>query len=179
MQGNIKDTIKKDFKETNYELSKNHRTNFENKLKKELHQTNKNKFTIIKIAASIIFLISIVVFTTKKTSNKNNAIENYSLGSLSPELEKIENYYTNAISYELTQLEINDENKPVLDKYLNKLGQLTKQYNEESTQLNIDEINEKTINSLIDNLQLRLQLLLQLKEQLNIIKNKKDEKHKL
>jgi len=159
------------------ELSDNHRVIFEQRLKKELHQKPKGTYIFLKIAATIILILGLGYYFVPKSSaiqlEKINEV--ITLGSLSPELEKIENYYTNAIAFELTQLDVSKKNKPILDKYLEKLGELTTQYKKESAQLNIDEINENSINALIDNLQLRLQLLLQLKEKLNTIKNKKDE----
>ncbi len=176
MQKNIKEIINSDYKNTNNDLPNNHRLKFENRLQKELHSKKRNKFLLIKIAASFLILISLGVFTYSNLNKEEVIQQNYTLGSLSPELEKIESYYTNAITYELTQLEINDQNQPILDKYFSKLEELTKQYQQESNQLNLDKINEKTINALIDNLQMRLQLLLRLKEQLNSIKNKNNEK---
>jgi len=165
----------KNYKEK--DLPENHRVIFEQRLKKELHQKPKSKFVFLKIAAMVVLVLSLGYYFSSNTSDFESVIEDevITLGSLSPELEKIENYYTNAIAFELTQLDVSEENKPVLDKYLEKLGELTIQYKKESAQLDIDKISEHSINILIDNLQLRLQLLLQLKEKLNAIKNKKDE----
>ncbi len=177
MSTNIKEILKKEFKNSNHDLPVNHRQQFENKLQNELHKSKKRNFTFLKVAASIILLVSLGLLVNFNLKNKEVKKQNYTLGSVSPELKKIENYYTNAITYELTQLNTNSKTKPILDKYLTKLEELTKKYKEESAQLNIDKISEKTINALIDNLQLRLQLLLQLKEQLNSIKNKKDEQN--
>lgn len=161
------------------ELPKNHRITFEKRLKKELHQKPKSSYGFLKIAATVVLLLSLGYYFIPKNNVPDSVEieEAITLGSLSPELEKIENYYTNAIAYELTQLDISEDNKPVLDKYLEKLGELTDKYKSESAQLDIDKISEKSINALIDNLQLRLQLLLQLKEKLNTIKNNKDEQN--
>jgi hypothetical protein len=171
--------VKNKFINSTHNLPVNHRKRFENRLKNELHAPKKNKFNFIKVAASIIILLGFIFLINHNLKNKVKVNKTYTLGSLSPELEKIENYYTNAITYELAQLDLNDDNKLILNKYLNKLAELTKQYKEESAQLNIDKISEETINALIDNLQLRLQLLLQLKEQLKTIKNKKNENNKI
>ncbi|MBL4939362.1 MAG: hypothetical protein JKY16_03655 [Lutibacter sp.] len=58
----------------------------------------------------------------------------------------------------------------MLDGYLEKIGELTQEYKILTNELNTEGVNEKTINALIDNLQLRLKLLYQLKEQLNELK---------
>lgn len=173
---NIKEIIESN-KEIPIDLPKNHRKRFENKLQQELH-TKKSKYLFLKIAASFLLLISIGYISYQILALKQ-AEEQYTLASISPELKKIENYYTNAIAHELTQIEINEENQLILEKYFKKLDELTTQYKKQSAQLNIDKINEENINALIDNLQFRLQLLLQLKEQLKTIKDKKNEKHKI
>lgn len=162
MSQNIKEITKK-FKHTSKDLPLNHQKRFEGKLQVALHQ-QKKQFSIFRIAATLVLLVGLgFVFNNLFTSKVE---DNYTLGSLSPELERIESYYTNAITYELAKLEITEDNKFILDSYFAKLEELTKTYNKESAQLNIDNINEKSINALIDNLQLRLQLLLQLKQQL-------------
>jgi hypothetical protein len=179
MQKDIKKIVKKEFENSNTNLPKNHQIRFEERLKNELHFKKKTNFFFLKIASSFLILLSLGIIIYTNYTDKNILKQNYTLGSLSPELEKIEEYYTNAITYELTQLEINTENQPILDKYFDKLEQLTTDYKKQSTELNIHQINEKTINALIDNLQLRLQLLLQLKEQLNNHKIKTNENNKI
>ncbi len=177
MKKDIKEIVKKEFSNTNYDLSKKHREIFINKLKKELHVKKLNKRIVFSVAVSIVFLIG--MYNYKFKNKKNIEKHAYTLGSLSPELAKIENYYINAISYELAKLEMNEQNKLIFDKYFFKLEELTEQYNTKSELLNIDSITDKNINELIDNLQLRLQLLLQLKKELKRIKNKKNETYKI
>ena len=173
---NIKKIITSDIEKA-IELPKNHRKRFKKRLQNELH-TKKRNYYFLKIAAIFLLLFGIGYIGFQKI--KPNQVEKqYTLASLSPELEKIENYYTNAITYELSQMAIGDENQPIFKKYFQKIEELTIQYKKQSAQLNIDTINEKTINALIDNLQLRLQLLLQLKEQLQTIKDHKNENHKI
>ncbi|HBS11170.1 MAG TPA: hypothetical protein DEO36_01315 [Flavobacteriaceae bacterium] len=161
------------------ELPSNHREIFEQRLKKELYQKRKRNYWVLKVAATTALLLSLGYYynSTSSIVEPYKTEESITLGSLSPELEQIESYYTNAIVYELSQLEISKENKPILDKYFDRLGELTSQYKNESAQLDIDKISEKSINALIDNLQLRLQLLLQLKEKLNNSKDKKNEQN--
>ena len=86
-------------------------------------------------------------------------------------MKKIENYYLASIQTEISDLKKTPENKELLDGYLEKIGELTSDYKNLTEELNTEGLNEKTINALIDNLQLRLKLLYQLKEQLNELKN--------
>ena len=75
----------------------------------------------------------------------------------------------------MAKITITDENRELLEVYLSQLSDLQKEYNNLNAQLNINEISEETINALIENLQLRLQLLRQLKKKLEIIDNYKRE----
>jgi hypothetical protein len=73
----------------------------------------------------------------------------------------------------MASLETTPESEEVLNTYLEKIALLTEQYKELTGELSSKGINEKTINALITNLQLRLQLLLELKDTINELKNPK------
>ncbi|WP_298288449.1 hypothetical protein [uncultured Lutibacter sp.] len=165
LQNNIENTSK---------LSENHRAKFEAKLQKELHATQKKNFYVFKIAASFLVLIglsaSLFYFSNEKDSLVTSVAKNESLGSISPELKTIENYYLASIQSEIVTLEETPENKELLDGYFKKISELTEDYKDLTKELNTEGLNEKTINALIENLQLRLKLLYQLKAQLNELK---------
>ena len=156
------------------ELSKNHRRKFENKLQKEMHSGKVNRFQVLKIAASFLIIVglgsSLFYFSTNEIEIKPSVAKIESLGSISPELKKIENYYLASIQTEISNIEETSENKELLNGYFEKLGELTKEYKVLTEELNSEGLNEKSINALIENLQLRLKLLHQLKEQLNELK---------
>ena len=61
--------------------------------------------------------------------------------------------------------------------YLSELSVLQQEYETLNTQLNVAKISEKTINALIENLQLRLALLHQLKKKLENIENLKSKEN--
>ena len=179
MKVDIRDIIKKE--KVMRDLPNNHRNNFEQLLQKEMHQKTKNNYTFLKIAASVLLLISLsftgyqlfnsdvsqdVVQTKDEPSNKIN-----SLADISPDLKKIEDYYLTHINYQLSKIKITDENRIVLDTYLVQLGELQEEYNNSIAEIDSDEISEETINALIDNLQMRLKLMYQLKAQLKKIEN--------
>ena len=160
-------------------LSSSHANAFENKLMKELHQRQpkQKNYKWLSIAASIALLISIAIhFTPSKAFIQapepvdKKTDQTIRLGSISPELNTIETYYTNSINLELSQLEITDENQEILDSYLVKIGELTTEYKTLTLELNTKGVNDETIDALISNLRLRLQLLQRLKKQLNNLK---------
>jgi len=90
---------------------------------------------------------------------------------VSPEFQTLETYYTNSINLEISQLEMTDENQEIIQGYLLKIGELTKEYKSLTKELNTNGVNDATIDALIRNLQLRLQLLQRLKKQLKQLKN--------
>ncbi|MEO9571585.1 MAG: hypothetical protein ABJH82_08480 [Polaribacter sp.] len=175
MQQDIKELLK-NFKEESIELSSNHSNKFENLLKNEMHQekAKKKNYKWLSIAASIVLLISIGVtmYPTKTIKiDSNSSAKEISLGSISPEFQTIEKYYRNSINLEFSQLEMTEENKELVDGYLIKIAELTKEYKLLTQELNIKGVNDSTIDALISNLQLRLQLLKRLKKQLKQLKN--------
>ncbi|MEE4001390.1 hypothetical protein V1T75_13680 [Tenacibaculum sp. FZY0031] len=178
MSKDIREILKNNVENTE-RLSTNHRQRFQQKLLDELHATPSTKKTYqwLYIAASIVLLVSLgiqlyptntVAPITELPKETQNQI---SLGAISPELKTVEDYYVNTINYELSQLELTDDNKELFDGYLTKLGELTKEYKSLTEELNTKGINDDTINALIGNLQLRLQLLKRMQKQLQEFKN--------
>ncbi len=161
------------------ELSNNHRSDFERKLQKELHEKSGGVRQYLMIAASVIvlftmgYMISLTQDTPREKVQAPSA--SVSLEEFSPELKKIENYYLTAINMELANLEVTDANKLVLQEYFRKMNSLTNEYKLQSEQLQINKIDEELINNLIDNLQMRLQLMIELKNELKEFKNKDNE----
>jgi SOS response regulatory protein OraA/RecX len=175
--------ILENYSEESVDLSENHSNRFESKLMKELHQEEKPKskrtgIYWLSIAASLALLVTLgihffdfgkddPILADPKPKVQNNQI---SLGNISPELNTIETYYINSINLELSQLELTDDNKELIDSYLEKLGELTEEYKSLTQELNTKGVNDETIDALITNLQLRLQLMKRLKKQLNTLK---------
>ncbi|TVZ57373.1 hypothetical protein OD91_2694 [Lutibacter sp. Hel_I_33_5] len=170
--------VLENYKEETIELSSNHSKKFETKLLKELHPktTKKRSYKWLSIAASIVLLISLGIQFYPTDIEENPVIEseiptkNISLETISPELNTIESYYANSINYELSQINMTKENKEMVDGYLARVGELTKEYKSLTLELNTNGVNDATIDALINNLQLRLQLLQRLKKQLKNLK---------
>jgi len=169
-------------------MKKGHEERFLNRLDKELPIKRKSTFYFIKIAASILILFSIGIYTYINFSDdvaqpsvivvkgtENKVSQEYSLGDLSPDLKKIENYYVANINLELSRLEVSYENKALVDDYMSRLSELDKEYQRLNLELNEIGPNDQTINALIKNLQLRLQLLQKLKLKLDQLKTSENE----
>lgn len=180
MQQDIREKLK-DFKEENIELTNKHSEKFEARLLQELHSKKQKKQTFkwLSLAASVLLLVSLGLkfYPSRSLEPKlkgietNSEIKEITLGNISPEFNTIETYYTNSINLEISQLDLSEENKELVDSYLLKIAELTKEYKSLTKELNTKGVNDATIDALIRNLQLRLQLLQRLKKQMNEFKN--------
>ncbi|GLB52014.1 hypothetical protein NBRC110019_10530 [Neptunitalea chrysea] len=185
---------------SNVALPEGHEKRFLDKLEKELPEKQKKRsvFFYVKIAAAAIIVIGIgsmlfihsisdtkeelvpdnqVVDTTEETESSPEN-EQITLGDLSPDLKKVEEYYVASINVTLASLEINDVNKRLFEGYMDRLSVLNKEYKTLTTELNTYGPNEQTIGALINNLQLRLQLLYKLKNKLDEFKKTKQDESK-
>jgi hypothetical protein len=141
------------------------------------------------LAASIAVLLSLGIYFLAGTTDENGPVKTtlvdketldesrsgISLGDLSPDLKKVENYYVANINLALSKLEISPENKALVDSFMDQLSLLDIEYKNLNKELNAMGPNDQTINALIKNLQLRLQLLQKLKMKLNDLKSSKNE----
>lgn len=195
MAQDIRDLLKKDAEKSPV-LSKGHEARFEDKLEKafskEISKENKpkgNSFYWLKIAAMILLICSagyfgyVNLFNTPEAQiaeapiTKEENLNQISLGDISPNLKKMEDFYTNGINVQLASLSKSDdeENKELVEGYLLRFNELDTEYSRLTTELNKVGPTEETINALIDNLQLRLELLFKLKNKLKELKNQENE----
>ncbi|MGO3707517.1 MAG: hypothetical protein ACTJGD_11480 [Mesonia hippocampi] len=170
-------------------LPKNHKGRFEERLNKQfpLPQKTTHKFYYVKIAAVLLvaFFVGILGFwltqnsvTTQNTpsvvnsSNKLKTTEKpVLLSDVSSEFKKVEDYYIGNINAELADLKVTDENKNLIEAYLEQLTALDKEYKSLNQELaSSGVIDEMSINALMDNLKLRLNLLHKLKNKLKELK---------
>ena len=89
-----------------------------------------------------------------------------SLGDVSPELKKVEDFYLASINMQLSKIKLTPENKELFDGYLNKLDELNKEYQRLNQELTDEVPNALTVDALINNLKLRLNLLVRLQDQI-------------
>jgi hypothetical protein len=176
-------------REQQFRLQKGHELRFAKKLDQAMHhQRRRRPYTTFMIAASLLILVSIGTYTFLReientsiqtevvaTPSGETATPRLSLGDLSPDLRKIEQYYVANINLQLSDLEISSENKAMVDGYMERLAELNKDYELLNKELNTIGPNDQTINALINNLQLRLELLYKLKDKLETLKSSKNE----
>jgi len=182
MAQDLRHLFENEKKDSQLKMSEGHEARFIKKLDNALPEDTsiKKRFSILKIAASIVVLIGLA-FTAYKFSQQPIAIENTvvenenqtkedqlkSLGDVSPDLKKVEDYYLANINLELSKIKQTPENKELFDGYVIRLAELNQEYKRLSVELTENGPNELTVSALIDNLKLRLNLLYRLKEQLH------------
>lgn len=177
-------------------LNKGHQKRFEARLQKELPQEkSSNAYFYLKIAAIFIVALGIGLFyfNSRGSGPAENEIvtipseenieetgtgkKQFQLSDISPEFKKIENYYMAGINMELAKLEVNNDNKALIDAFMLEMEELDKEYQRLNEELNESGPNEQTIEAMIANLQLRMDLLRKLKTKLNEIKQSKNKSH--
>ena len=144
----------------------------------------------IKIAAVAIAFVAVSVFgyyQLSKNSMGNSLVESapgvesqtdeklVHLADISPDLKRVEQYYTTGIKDVLASLTITTDNEDVIDGYMQQLQVLDLEYESLNLELTQAGPTEETITALVDNLKLRLELLMKLKTKLKELKNNTNE----
>lgn len=188
MGQDLRDLFKEERKGYNKLLRKGHEARFLKRLEDEIPAPNPARFNFYKIAATILIIVSTGVYSYKqftknveiktivvsKGETKDN-LEGISLGDLSPDLKKVENYYVANINIELSNLHVSEDNKAMVDSFMEQLSTLNEEYKILNEELNKIGPNDQTISAIIKNLQLRLELLQKLKKKINQLKSSKNE----
>ncbi|GLU44171.1 hypothetical protein [Allomuricauda sp. NBRC 101325] len=193
MARDLREIFEKEREEKKYRMKEGHADRFLSKLEEELPNDPPKRKVIslwMQIAASVVVIIGLSFFyfnsnsdvvnpdenvTVVDRNNQPSDVQTISLGDLSPDLRKIEAYYTTNINLQLSDLAADPENKELVDGYMDRLAELNKEYQRLNQELNELGPNDQTINALIMNLQLRLQLLEKLKSKLNQLNTSKNE----
>ena len=191
MAQDIRDLLKRDAQTERADLSANHQDKFARLLDERLPQQKKPMFLWLKVAAIGILLLGIGYILMTNTSgepqeqiaveetlpadNQENQKASKGLSDFSPEFKKLEDYYTRSITMGIASLEVNPENQELIDGYMKRLSTLDKEYKRLNAELVNVGPNDLTVNALIDNLKLRLELLLKLKNKLRELKSANNE----
>ena len=149
------------------ELPNSHRKDFINKLQNTTKEkTSKKKFYFLKVASVLILMIVgvSIYFTFSKNEPSN---------SILAQVDKIEKEYIVNINKEWNQfIEITDDTK-LVNKYQNKLNQLKSDYKKITRNLQENPDDVFVLESLISNLQQRLELIKNIKEHINELNQNK------
>ncbi|MBT8310036.1 MAG: hypothetical protein HKO72_12420 [Flavobacteriaceae bacterium] len=185
MNRDIRELLEEDSKLSKGEMPEGHEDRFIQRLEEELPTKKSNPFFFLKIAAGLVLFMGLgyaiydqidgIQVNPDVVETKDNRLNILSLGDISPDLKKVENYYLANINMELAKMEYAPENMELINGYLKRLSDLNKEYERLNKELAENGPNVETVEALINNLKLRLNLLQRLKEQLNELNNEQNE----
>lgn len=195
MAQDIRDLLKQDQEINSEKLPAGHKKRFEARLEKVLPQKKEDSgFMWLKIAAVFVVALGIGYFylyqpnlpaddtivnvpvEEKENSSEGTAVtQQITLADISPEFKKVEDYYLANLNLGLAKIDITEENKALIDAFMTQLAELDKEYGRLNAEISKNGPNAATIEALINNLQLRLDLLFKLKNKLDELKNEKNE----
>ncbi|MDP5093094.1 MAG: hypothetical protein NWQ17_07270, partial [Polaribacter sp.] len=133
-------------------------------------KSDKISWKWLSVAASILLMVG---FWFGKMQQKASI----DLADISPKLEEVQGYFVAAIHQKTTVLEKNKtlENELIVKQTLSQLEDLEKEYQHLLKELNKQGNQEKIINFMIENYQLRLEILENMLKKINQIKKLKNE----
>ena len=166
----MEDKLNTFFSDNNFDLQEpqaGHLERFERKLNRS---SNKKKYSWkwLSVAASIVLLIGFYLGSLQQPKT-------FDLADVSPKMEEVQNYFIRTINQELKTIEKNRSlnTETVIESALNELEELEESYALFVKELNKNRNQAKIINAMIKNYQQRLQILENVLQQIEQIKNPK------
>ncbi|WP_299524347.1 hypothetical protein [Winogradskyella sp.] len=148
-------------------LPENHRTEFLNKLKQQSKRKINAKFWL-QVAASIILV------TTIGYGLYNSSLGRQETSPIFAEVKAIEIEYLENINTEWEKFVAIADDKALVERFRKKLDDLDKDYKALSEQFQNESENILILESLVENLQTRLQILKDIQEHLKILNQKNE-----
>lgn len=166
----MEDKLKNFFSENNFDLEEpntGHLKRFEYRLEAK-NNNQKISFKWLSVAASIVLIIGFWL-------GSNHQKKQFDLADVSPKMEEVQTYFVNTINLELKQIEQNRnlETESIIEEALDRLEELEEEYNVFLTEINTNGKQTKVINAMIKNYQKRLEVLQNVLDQIEQIKNPK------
>lgn len=175
MAQDIRKLFEAEEKVSKQKMSQGHEARFLEKLDRDLPEVKQSSkaWSWMQIAASLIVLLGLS-FGALKFFNQDNSdtpvkvadTSTKSLEDVVPDLKKVEDYYVANINFELSKIKPTPETKELFDSFLERLEELNKEYQAVSDEVVKSGPDELTVDALINNLKLRLDLLNRLKGKL-------------
>ena len=169
-QQDIRDIFKDEEEQNHNMLPKHHRDEFIVKLKAQNTKKQKQFFRInYKYAAILIigFLFGSLFFLKSELDNKETVLE--------LQLKQIEQEYLSQIDIEWQQFTKYTKDKRLVERYQLKLTDLDKTYKEILSEFQKDKNNILVLESLINNLKLRLQILKDIQQHIKLLNQKSEQ----
>lgn len=164
----MEDKLHNFFSENNFDFQEphsGHLQRFERKLNQP-KKINRTSWKWLSVAASVVLIIGFWL----GSSHQKQMID---LADVSPKLEEVQDYFVRTINQELKSVEKNRnlETETIIEEALDHLEELEDNYRLFILELNSEGNKSKIINSMITNYQQRLQILENVLQQIEQIKN--------
>ncbi len=192
MAQDIRELLKKEGQKSDVQMREGHASRFTARLEKELpvekelttSSEKRGVYLWMKIAAILVIAggVAWMVWNSAfaKADSETQFVETtieapaaekeVLLSNISPDFKLIEQKYLASVNIELSRLEITDDNKELVDAFLKQLAQLDKEYKRLNLEITESGVSEEMVNALIENLQLRVGLMIKLKAKLKELK---------
>lgn len=190
MAQDIRELIKSESGEQE-QLREGHLSRFEQLLEERMPEEQKPSkpkggiFLWMKIAAVLIVAGGIIMMVynnafakaedapiVQATPENTETVEpEILLSAISPEFKKVEDYYLASVNLEIARLEITDDNKELIDAFMKQLSDLDAEYKSLNREITESGVSEEMVNAMIENLKLRVELMIKLKAKLKEMKN--------
>ncbi len=197
MAQDIRELLKQDKRMPLEEIADGHLDRFMERLEKELPKQKRSfNYNWLRIAASVLVIFSVSFMTINhfKSSEPNNEVVEFdnsgvknatvvlnktsSLAEISPDYEKAENYFLTSIKFGLSKITVTDKNRDLVDSFKLRLANLDKEYQSLNKELITVGPNIQSVEAMMENLRLRLNLLNKLKDKLKELESIDNEGYK-
>jgi cytoskeletal protein RodZ len=164
----MEDKLNQFFSENDFDTQEphsGHLERFDRKLNNP-NTENKTSWKWLSIAASIVLVLGFWL-------GSNHQKQQYDLADVSPKMEEVQNYFVSTIHQELKTIEKNRslETETVIEESFEQLEELEDNYKSFLIELNNNGNSRKIINEMIKNYQQRLDILENVLQQIEQIKN--------
>lgn len=197
MAQDIRELLKTEGQKSDVQLRDGHVSRFTDRLDKKLPVINETTNPSVKggiylwmkvaailvVAGGVVWMVWNSAFAkadsetqlVETTTEQPAAEKEVLLSNISPDFKLIEQKYLASVNSELSRLEITDDNKELVDAFLKQLAQLDKEYKRLNLEITESGVSEEMVNALIENLQLRVALMIKLKAKLKELKAEADQ----
>lgn len=160
--------------ETDSQLPLTHRAEFQNKLRNAT-QKQKPRFNAVYKYVAIALLFLAIGYVSIQQIIAPSEVEET---ALQLQLKNVEQQYLDHIDKEWESFKSLTNDNRLIHRYEQKLDELNNDYQELSVQFQEDRNNILVLESLIDNLKLRLQILKDIQQHIKLL-NQKNEQHEI
>ncbi|GAA4270978.1 hypothetical protein U6A24_03680 [Aquimarina gracilis] len=187
MAQDIRELLKQDKQIPTEKMREGHQQRFMLRLEKELpKETRSFNYKWLKIAASVVVILSVSMFTFNRlgndgsgqngivdvddTTSKNATVvinkQTSTLAEAFPEYQEVENSILTSIKFQLSNITVDDTNRELVESFKVRLDNLDKEYQRLNKELIEVGPNVQSVEAMMENLKIRLSLLSRLKDKL-------------